>query len=380
MADKKTEKAEHNDLDDLPEQEALESYDETDPDEVFSGPEPEVEEEEPAKADDKPETKEEEPQEADDDKTAEAVESGEVIEPEKDAEEEESEKEVAEEAEEAQLTEAVTFGAGAEAFQFDCTPDEAKILRALQETAGQLAPLQKTHATKMHAYEDRITALEQATAPAAEDGSPFDVKAVDAVLQALPNVSKQYAPVLEHIANSLPNDHEIKDFVQRDPMVASLILSLFDGQRYQAADTRRAVATEQTNAFKTHVDGVYKYVAEQAGGEYEQLLDQETRDSFDVYLQTVAPVQVVRSILASEQSAAWTRDRFSDFMARKATAEAIKLADEAEAGEKPSAAATGAAKRKRRASRRGGGTARKTAAHRSGQRFDADIEGVLDAS
>jgi hypothetical protein len=336
-AKKKATKKVHNDIDELPADETAEEFDDESPSDVLGIDvgKPEAK----AKAGDS-----EEP----DERPGEEVLAAVAAEAAKEADEPEIEEEEADEegvsadadepgADEDEEVEYrdVEFERDGEVKTVRVTAQEADILegfiKGADTTRGQYAHLQDKYLEVIHGAPAQ---------PAVAADTPAPAEAANARLNQMvgqiPQVVEAYTPIVNHIRDSLPEEHQLREFIEDNPMMATIIASVVDGQANAQAQARVNQNERFERQFKTHVDGLVNQII-QSDDANEVLGDSDVRDKFDAYLVSLGPIGTdgnhdptpIRQTLAQDDGR-WLAERWNDFQLRAALSGAKPVG-----GEKP---------------------------------------------
>jgi hypothetical protein len=387
MAKKEAAKKTHNDLDDLPPEEPAEEYDEESASDVLGIDVPKPKGEAKADALEEPDERPGEDvlaavaAEA----AADAGEDEVTDEGEEDADEPDegvSEEPETPDPDEPEPRRVVKFERDGEVVELDVTETEAQVLESIQSAAettrDKYAHLQGKYLEAIQAPE--ITPAEAARPTPRQTPAEDGTARLNQMMGAIPQVIEAYAPVVKHVAGSLPEDNELREFIEDQPVVAAILAAMWDGQNDLQAQGAQTRAERGEAAFKNHVDGLITNIinSEDAG---EALADAEVRDKFDEYLVTLGPIGAdgrhdptpVRATLMRDDGT-WLNERWSDFQLRAALAGA-KPAGGGDTTPPPTTTPTDAARR--RAIDPGGGS-------RSGSRpqskkapFSKEVSDVL---
>lgn len=386
---KEEKKAVHNDIDDLPEEEPLEEFDESDPSEVLNIdlPKPKDGEAGDGSADEEEEDESPAARVAGDAVEAEDV-SESAEEPAEHAEaEEEGQQPASDEPFEMVIKIPQPDGLTREVIVH--SEEEAQIVQGLlnryDETRGQLAPLQKRYVETVEALTRAQGAMTQPgqggvqVAPAAQPTGAVPDQ-TEAMLNVIPQVVQAYTPVVDRIKSALPEDHEIRDFIEMNPAVASILAAIWDGQvGLQTSDAmNRAKAGEQ--AFKGHVDSLMTGVikADEANAD---LADPEVREQFEAYLVSLGPYDPntqtydpdpVRVALMRDDGR-WIAERWKDFQSRRFLGGMNPSSEKKTPTKQPS----GKDVNRRRAMDAGGGSRSGSGGRSSGRGISQEVKDVL---
>lgn len=329
--DEKATKKTHNDIDDLPPEETPQEFDDESPSDVLGidVPEPKGK----AKAD-SPQEPDERP--GDDVLAAVAAEAAEDAGEDQVADEEEGSAEEPEEgqaadetvpdADEPEPIREVTFERDGEMVTLRLPESEAKVIEGFKSAA------ETTRDKYAHLQDKYLEVIQDAPAKpperAAETATPeADPNArLNQMMGAIPQVVQAYAPVVDHVKSALPEDNELREFIEDQPVVAAILAAMWDGQTDLAAQSVQNRAERAENAFRNHVDGLIDGIinADKANA---VLADSDVRDQFDAYLVTLGPIgdngqhdpTPVRAALMKDDGR-WLNARWSDFQLRAALA------------------------------------------------------------
>lgn len=327
MGKKKAAETVHNDIDEIPAEETAEEFDDESPSDVLGidigKPGGEAKADTPEEPDERPgedvlaavaeeaaqeddETATEEEEEGDD--TAEGI-SVDADEPGAD---EDGEPEMR----------TVKFERDGELMELTVPVKEADALegyfQAANTTRGQYAHLQDKYLEVVQA---------RPAQPAETPGKPTPDQATTRLNQMMgniPQVVEAYTPVVEHVRDSLPEEHQLREFIEDNPVVATILAAMWDGQEATQAQARVTQAERYENQFKGHVDGLLSNII-QSDEANAILADADVRDQFDNYLVSLGPLGAdgnpdpapIRQVIAQDDGR-WLGARWDDFRMRAA--------------------------------------------------------------
>lgn len=380
---KKADEKVHNDLDDLPAEEPAEEFDEESPSDVLgidiAKPKTEAKADELEEVDERPgedvlaAVADEVAEEADETETKEEEEGDE---PAEEVSADADEPDADEDGEEELRT--VRFERDGEVVELAVNAKEAELLegymRGAETTRGQYAHLQDKY----------LEAIQTAPAqPAAAPATPPPAEAANARLNQmmgqLPQVVEAYAPVVSHIRDALPEEHQLREFIEDNPVVATIIASIVDGQASSQAEAAVSQAERASSQFRNHVDGLVSNII-QADEANAILGDSDVRDQFDTYLVSLGPIGAdghhdptpIRQALAQDDGR-WIGERWADFQLRAALSGAKPAGGEKPPKKRPSDEA------RRRAIDPGGGSRSGGRPKPKGSVFAKEVSDVLGA-
>lgn len=333
MAAKKAADKTHNDIDELPADETAEEFDDESPSDVLGIDVPKAKGE--AKAD-APGEPDERP--GDDVLAAVAAEAAaEAGEDEVDDEGKEADKPdegVSVEpdtpvADEPEPRRTVKFERDGEVVELDVTESEAQVLESIQSAS------ETTRDKYAHLQDKYLEVIQTPGAAPAEAARPATTRTpaetattrLNSMMGAIPQVVEAYAPVVKHVRESLPEDNELREFIEDQPVVAAILAAMWDGQTDLAAQGAVTRAERGENAFKNHVETLITNIisTDEASA---ALGDSEVRDKFDQYLVSLGPIgadgqhdpRPIRAALMQDRTGSWLAERWSDFQLRGALA------------------------------------------------------------
>lgn len=337
----------HNDIDELPPDEPAQEFDEESPSDVLG-----IDVGEPkgnAKATPKDEPDERPGQEVLDEVAREAADDSSDEETDEKAEEPTTEEGATAPADEQRRT--IQFERDGEIVELEVSDDQFKFLEAFKQAAdvtrSKYTQLQGTHYEALQ----RLQNLQSGAHPApggAPGAQPAPEEQADArlnqMLEQIPRLVQAYSPVLEGVKKRIPDDSplaEVRDFIDDQPVLASIITSLVDGHSALASFTAETQAERAQSAFRNHVDSLVNNII-QSDSTNEALADPSVRDQFDAYLVTLGPIgrdgqhdpTPVRAALMQDDGR-WLAARWSDFQLRAALAGAKPAGGSSEPATKP---------------------------------------------
>jgi hypothetical protein len=221
----------------------------------------------------------------------------------------------------------IKFERDGEIVELEVTEQEAKVLegymRAAETTRDKYAHLQGKY----------LEAIQGATTTP-PGGAPGQTAApqrqanarLEQMMGTIPRVIEAYTPVIEHVKGALPEDNELREFIEDQPVIAAILAAMWDGQTELAAIGAETKAERAQSAFRNHVDGLVNNII-QSDPANEVLADQNVRDQFDAYLVTLGPIgrdgqhdpTPVRAALMQDDGR-WLAARWGDFQLRAALA------------------------------------------------------------
>ena len=324
---KKADEKVHNDLDDLPADEPAEEFDEESPSDVLGIDiaKPKAE----AKADELEEVDERPGEDVLEAVAAETAEEADEPEIKEEVEGEEPAEEVSADADEPDADEGgeeeirtVTFERDGEVVEVTVTAKEADLLegymRGAETTRGQYAHLQDKYLEVIQSAPAQPAATPATPAPEAANAR------LNQMMGQLPQVIEAYAPVVSHIRDSLPEENQLREFIEDNPVVATIIASIVDGQANTQAEAAASQAERAQNQFRNHVDGLVSNIIK--ADEANSILgDSDVREQFDTYLVSLGPIgpdghhdpTPIRQALAQDDGR-WIGERWADFQLRAA--------------------------------------------------------------
>ena len=341
MAKDKATKKTHNDIDDLPPEETPQEFDEESPADVLGIDMPDAKEgnrRTKAKAEEPhPEDRPEPDERPGDDVlravAEEAARDADTVDDVTDKDEEpdedvsaEPEPSDADEPEEEQLR-TVRFERDGEVVELTVPESQAKVLE------GYMAAADTTRDKYSHLqgkYLEAIKGSPPAAQPSAPAPAPTPEAQADARLNqmmgAIPQVVEAYAPVVKKVRDALPEENELREFIEDQPVIAAILAAMWDGQSDLAAQGALTRAERAQSAFRNHVDGLINNIikSDEANS---PLADPDVRDKFDEYLVTLGPIgpdgehdpRPVRAALMQDDGR-WLAARWGDFQLRAALA------------------------------------------------------------
>lgn len=328
MAKEKAAKKVHNDLDDLPADEPAQEIDEESPSDVLGidigKGEGKAKAEESLEPDERPgeevlaavadeaakeagETEAEEEEEGDE--TAEGITA--------DADEPGADEDGAPE------MRTVKFERDGEMVELTVPAQEADALegymRAAETTRGQYAHLQDKYLEVVKTTPAQPAATPTAPAPAEQANARLNQ-----MMGAIPQVVEAYTPIVEHVKDSLPEEHQLREFIEDNPVVATILAAMWDGQEVTQRQARVTEVERYENQFRNHVDGLINNII-QSDEANAILADTDVRDQFDKYLVSLGPIGAdgnhdpvpIRQAVASDNGT-WLGERWADFRMRAA--------------------------------------------------------------
>ena len=340
MAKKKAPRT-HNDIDDLPPDEPAQDFDDESPSDVLGIDLPSKEPVEGKKAasaepkpTDRPEPDERPGQDVLEAVAAEAAEGDERPdddttgddEPDEGAAADDDSPDADDDAEPQMRT--VKFERNGEMIELTVPESEAKFLESYISASDVT---RDKYATLQAKYTEAIKgtpAQDQATAAAQNQPSQAPAEAANARLNqmmgVIPQVVEAYKPVLDRMRDSLPEENEIRVFIEDNPAIAAILAAMWDGQTDLQTQGARQQAERAQTAFRDHVDGLINQII-QSDEANTKLADPDVRDEFDAYLVSLGPRTAdgtydptpVRAALMRDDGS-WLAERWRDFMLRTA--------------------------------------------------------------
>lgn len=159
-----------------------------------------------------------------------------------------------------------------------------------------------------------------ATRPAADEAAAR----ITSMMGAIPQVVDAYTPVVHQVRDSLPEDTPLRNFIEDNEVVATIIASLVDGQADARAHQVQAAADRAQTGFRDHVNNLVDQIitSDEANA---VLADPDTRNAFDSYLVSLGPMNAegkhdptpVRATLMQDNGH-WLKERWKDFQLRVA--------------------------------------------------------------
>lgn len=328
MAKKEAAKKVHNDLDDLPAEEIAQEIDEESPSDVLGidigkG-------EKAAKADEPPEPDERPGEEVLAAVADEAAKDAGEIETEEEEEGDDTAEGISADADEPGADEdgepemrTVKFERDGEMVELTVPAKEADALegymQAADTTRGQYAHLQDKYLEVVQAGPAQPAVAPTAPAPAEQANARLNQ-----MMGAIPQVVEAYTPIVEHVKNSLPEEHQLREFIEDNPVVATILAAMWDGQEVTQRQGAAAQAERHQNQFRNHVDGLINNII-QSDEANAILADSDVREQFDQYLVSLGPIGAdgthdpmpIRQAVAQDNGT-WLGERWADFRMRAA--------------------------------------------------------------
>jgi hypothetical protein len=327
MAKGKAAEKVHNDIDDLPAEESAQEFDSESPSDVLGIDTGKGDKE--AKADEPPEPDERPGQEVLDAVAGEAAQEGDEPETKVEEEGDERTEEVSADADEPGADEDVEeyrdvrFERDGEVVNLRVTAKEAELLegymRGAETTRGQYAHLQDKYLEVIQGAPAQPAEPAARTVPAEAANARLNM-----MMGAIPQVVETYTPIVNKVRDSLPEEHQLREFIEDNPVVATILAAMWDGQVDSQMQAQVSQAERQQNQFQNHVNGLVNNIiqAEEANS---ILADSDVRDQFDEYLVSLGPVGAdgrpdpmpIRQTLARDDGR-WLGERWQDFKLRAA--------------------------------------------------------------
>lgn len=159
---------------------------------------------------------------------------------------------------------------------------------------------------------------QQQTQPPPEQPSEGQSEAFEVVRQfgaTTKQRTEAYQPLVKEFTKSLPEQSDLRDFVNTYPDTMGMLAALFDDSLAFKNFAQNAQVQTQAEAWKGHVQGLYQKLVSK-GDEFAPLTDPNHRLGFEEELQKIIPRQAIFQVLSQEGAAEWLEARYREYVAR----------------------------------------------------------------